>query len=683
MKQFFTLAELAALNLPGLPPSEKSLDNYARQHWRADQSLAHRVAGKTKPVWHYHFSLLPREAQNRLLVVHSAPANDDIDAAAEKKKALWARFEALSFDQKTTCEERLKVLNFAADMQAGGMGATAAMTIAARRYEISPRTLFNWQELTRGYDRADWLAALAPAFGKTAERSECHDKAWEFIKSDFLRPEKPAFTACYRRLCQAAKKHGWEPIPSERSLRRRFDAEVSKAVQLLARSGKEKAKALYPAQRRTRSHFHAMQAVNMDGHKFDVFVKVPWQDAPVRMIMLGIQDLYSGKVVAWRLSDSENKETVRLVIGDMVEKFGIPETIFLDNGRAFASKQVSGGASTRYRFKVRPEEPHGLLVTLGIKPQFTTPYSGQSKPIERAWRDLAENISKHPFCAGAYTGNKPDAKPENYMSRAIPLDDFRVHVMRQVAEHNAQTGRLSAACKGRSFDETFEASMRDPATIVGYPTAAQRSLWLLASELITARKGSGEIHFSGNRYWSPELNQHAGRKVTIRFDPDNLHASVKVYDTANVLICEAPCIDNAGFNNSEDGRIHAKKRRNHIKAKAMEREAHAALSAQQLADILYKGELDSVPELPPMRPSVPRLITTRSSQAAAIQVEAISDEAFADSFSKNLARMTGGASIIEFPQGNGPESIASGRPHEPNSSEYGSGKKKGGKTPAQ
>lgn len=150
-----------------------------------------------------------------------------------------------------------------------------------------------------------------------------------------------------------------------------------------------------------------------------------------------------------------------------------------------------------------------------------------------------------------------------------------------------------------------------------------------------------------------------------------------------MLICDAPCIDNAGFDNSEDGRIHAKKRRNHLKAKAAEREAHAALSAQQLSDVLYKGELDSVPELPPMRPSVPRLITTRSSQAAAMPVDAISDEAFADNFSKNLARMTGGASILEFPQGNGPAGTASGRQHEPKSSAYGSGKKKGGKNPAR
>src|SRR5690606_30876154 len=119
--------------------------------------------------------------------------------------------------------------------------------------------------------------------------------------------------------------------------------------------------------------------------------------------------------------------------------------------------------------------------------------SGQSKPIERAFRDLAENIAKHPFCAGAYTGNTPDAKPENYASRAIPFAEFSAHVDRMIAEHNARPGRKAGNAKGRSFDETFAASLEDPASLVRWPTENQRALWLLAAERIRTKKGSGHI----------------------------------------------------------------------------------------------------------------------------------------------------------------------------------------------
>ncbi len=167
---------------------------------------------------------------------------------------------------------------------------------------------------------------------------------------------------------------------------------------------------------------------------------------------------------------------------------------------------------TRFRFKVREEDPMGLLTTLGVNVTWTLPYSGQSKPIERAWRDLTDVISRHPAVAGAYTGPNTNEKPENYMSRAIPLADFQAHCSARIAEHNAQVGRRAKACAGRSFDETFAASLAQPTTIVRWPTSAQKVLWLLASEAVTLRKGSGEVHFQGNRYWSPETQSVCGQE---------------------------------------------------------------------------------------------------------------------------------------------------------------------------
>lgn len=647
MKQFYTIAELIAANLPDLPRTEKSLDNLARAKWRGNEATARRVKGKTKPVWEYHVSLLPQSAQTRLLIVHSAPANDDKDLKAQEKKALWQRYDTLPAHHKTICETRLRTLQMADELERAGMSAKAAVLMACNKGGVEKSALYEWRRMVEGIDRQDWLAALAPNYTNERSRSECHPKAWEYLASDYLRAEAPKFSTCYRRLIKVAQNQGWSPIPHERSLRRRLDVEVSAAVQHLARKGKEKSKGLYPAQRRTRSHLHAMQMVNMDGHKLDVFVSVPWSEQPVRMFLLGIQDLYSGKIVAWRISDSENKETVRLVIGDMVERFGIPDRIYLDNGRSFASKWISGGATTRYRFKVREEDPEGLLVTLGIEPRWTNPYSGQSKPIERAWGDLAENISKHPYCAGAYTGNKPDAKPENYGRRAVPLEGFRAHVAREIAEHNARSGRKSQTCKGRSFDETFQASI-DAGAIVRWPTAAQRSLWLLASEVIRAQKGSGEIHYHGNRYWSRELNQYAGQKVTIRFDPDNLHGSIRVYDLKNTLICEAPCIADAGFDDQEAARQHARKRRDYQKAVAAEKAATAALTAAQLAELLTKGEPATPQPVEPIRPKITRLST---GNLALKQQPAADDGAFEDSFSRALSRVSGERAVIQFPKG--------------------------------
>ncbi|MCF1485051.1 DDE-type integrase/transposase/recombinase [Agrobacterium vitis] len=684
MKEWFSLAELAQMQLPDLPHNMAGLHRVATEaNWREHPTHARKVKGPTKPVWLYHIALLPAPARTRIEMAASAVAPEEWDAIRTRKNQLWARFERLSNEHRDICKARLSVLCRVETLAAQkGVSRAAAIAIATSEAEVQKSTYYEWKGLTEGLDRDDWLAALAPSFspavdGVVADVADCHPDAWTFLKSDYLRPEKPAFSACYRRMMTVAKREKWAPIPSERSLRRRFEREVGKAVTLFKREGRDKAKALYPAQRRSRAHLHAMQMVNMDGHKVDVFVSVPWKKEPTRMFIIGIQDLFSGKILSWRLSESETWEAVRLVIGDMVEAFGIPEDIYLDNGRAFASKWITGGTVNRFRFKVKPEDPRGLLTTLGVEVHWTRPYSGQSKPIERAWRDLAENIAKHPFCAGAYSGNKPDAKPWNYMERAIPLEDFRMHVAAQIVEHNAQAGRRAENCKGRSFDETFAASMAAPSTIVRVPSNAQAALWLLASEAIKTQKSNGGIHFQGNRYWSGELNQWAGKQVIIRFDPDFLHKPIKVYDLKNRLICEAACVDDAGFKSRDDARAHSRLASTHTKAVAAKAEAEAALSAQQLGEIYYKGSKPPKPADVPetVRPAVTRLIT-RSQQVEA-PVDAISDQHFEDSFSRALGLVQGGG-VIEFPRGNSPVSrVSDTGKNEPKSIAYGSGKKKG------
>ncbi|WP_349433608.1 transposase domain-containing protein [Pararhizobium sp. A13] len=651
IKEWFTLVELAEAKLPGLPTSARRMrDQAERCGWDLNPGKV-RKAEQRGGGMEYHVSVLPSAAGAKLAYLHTAEVvTDDLD----RSKMLWTRFEALSSEHKTICSERLATLTEVEEMRASGIKAGDAVGYCSKKAGIATATYYEWRQMVEGWPRRDWLAALAPSFspvasGVVADTADCHPKAWEYLKSDFLRPEKPKFSACFRRMEKIAKREGWLPILSERTLRRRLEKEVGKAVALLTREGKDKARTLYPAQRRTRAHLHAMQMANMDGHKVDVFVSVPWSKKPVRFILLGIQDLFSGKIVAWRLTEAETWESVRLCIGDMVEAFGIPEAIYLDNGKAFSSKWITGEARQRFRFKVREEDPRGLLATLGVETHFTRPYAGQSKPIERAWGDLAENIAKHPFCAGAYTGNKPSAKPENYMSRAIPFEEFKAHVAAQVEEHNAQTGRRAENCKGRSFDETFAASMALSSTIVRVPSPAQASLWLLASEAIKARPGSGEIHYQGNRYWSRELNQWAGQKVIIRFDPDALHEPVKVYDLKNRLICEAQCVADAGFDNIDDARMHARALKTHQKAVAAAAEAHTALTARQLGEIYYRGSKPAAPaKAEPIRPAVTRLVTGNLAQAAE---HAVDIDEFNESFSRGLARATGGASILEFPKG--------------------------------
>ncbi|WP_455466616.1 transposase domain-containing protein [Bartonella sp. B39] len=660
MKEWFSIAELAALALPGLPSTYKSLDNHGRTYWRKNSIFSRKVRRKTKPVWEYHVSLLPERSRAVLLMQQREIAVFQNTEESTQKEDIWLRYDGLSKAHKSRCEERLKMLCFMDDLLLAGMGVHDAASLSAVKFGVSRRSVFNWRERVEGYERCDWLAALAPSYGEEscAQFAPCHEGAWEVLCSDYLRPSRPAFSACYRRMVTVAREKGWVPIPSERALRRRFNKEISKAVVTLAREGEEKAKKLYPAQRRDRSALHALQAVNMDGHKLDVFVQVPWAEKPVRLYLIAIQDLYSGKILSWRLSDAETWEIVRLVIGDMVEAYGIPERMTLDNGRAFTSKWISGGVQNRFRFKIKPDDPQGLLTSLGVQLQWTTPYSGQSKPIERAWRDLAEAISKHPCCAGAYTGNKPDAKPEDYGRRAIGFEEFKAHVGAQIVAHNAQEGRTAVNCAGRSFDVTFAESLQSDGTIIRQATAAQRALWLLTSEALRTQKGTGEIHFYGNRYWARALNEHAGERVIVRFDPDHLHQDLRVYDLNNRLLCMASYLSDVGFYDQQAARLNGRLRKEYVRAVKAEKQLAAQLAPDQLADVYRRIEQggEELKSKLAVKPKVSRLMPNNVGNLApkADDDEALDAKEFSQSLHKALRRLSAfneGREVIKFPRG--------------------------------
>nr|WP_278437076.1 transposase domain-containing protein [Brucella anthropi] len=661
MNQWFSIPALVELRLPGMPTNATGLKRLADERgWKDQPEKTRLIAGKTKPTREFHASLFPSLAQAKLARMGAEDA--ERAATREKRKALyWRTFDAMTDEQKQFCQMRFNCITAVENAIAGNAHAFSQtkkiediLSEILPRYGVRKSRYYALRAILNGVDREDWLAALAPAYAATGEVkavAECHPTAWAALKSDYLRPEEPKFSACYRRVVEAAKKHGWAPIPSERSLRRRMDSEVDKAAQIYARKGKKRAEQLYPAQTRTKTHLHALEIVNTDGHQLDLFVWTPWnKDKPERVILLGIQDVYSGKVLSWRLCEAETWHVVRACIGDVIEDYGIFEHIYMDNGRAFASKMISGGAKSRNRFKITEDEVAGLLRTLDIEPHFTKPYSGQSKPIERAWRDLAEEIAKHPAMSGCYTGNKPDAKPENYRERAIPLDVLQKHVAERIAEHNARTGRRSETAAGRSFDETFDESMRHPATIIRRATEAQRTLWMLAAKVITASKRDGALKFNGNTYWSADLNQWLGKKLTVRFDPDRLHEPVKVYDPDGRFICDAGCTDKAGFNDSLAAHQHEKRRRTFKKRTKAVADMHREFTPMQLGE-LYEDAQPTKPAAP-VRPAITRIVTGNLAIEQEEVTDAITDEEFEARFQRGLSFVSGDSSIIPFPAGN-------------------------------
>lgn len=593
-RTWWTVDQLAEAGLPDVPRTARGVAMKADgEGWRSRAGLARRREGRGGG-WEYHWTLLPLRARTKLLADAALPAPEKpVDRDAQ-----WAWFEGLPDAVKDKARARLAVLAQVEALEAAGLGRHTAVGAVARASGRGARTIWTWIAMVEGIAVADRLAWLAPrnqAEGVARPQPKaCSPEFFDALKADYLRLACPPFADSFRRAMRLAEKDGWDTLP-ERTMRRMLDREVSKPVQVLMRKGIEALRRLYPAQMRDKSDMCALEGVNADFHKFDVFVR--WPDGTVgRPQLVCFQDIYSDFVLSWRIDVSANSTAVLLAAGDMIEDWGIPQHVLLDNGREFAAKAVTGGASTRYRFKVKDDDIPGLFTMLGCTIHWATPYSGQSKPIERTFRDMASSIAKDPRFDGAWTGNRPDAKPEDYGSRAVSLEDFARVVGEGIAEHNARPDRRSTTAFGRSFAEVFHESYA--AAPVRKATDAQRRLWMLGAEGVRCATKNGQISFIDNEFWEPWLLDHAGERVVIRFDPADVQdGGLHVYALGGAYLGHVGCIKRGKFFGMDDARMHAKLRGDFLRAVRATAKAEQRLTAAELG-----RALDRLPAAPVAAP---------------------------------------------------------------------------------
>lgn len=634
-KSWFTAAELAELALPGLPRTKRKVNERADgEAWKAqiDASgipLARARKGRGGGI-EFHIELLPAAAKAALvergILFVSSKTNMPVIIAPglpvpanDSPAHIWTWFDGQSDKVKDEAQRRAMILVDVDAYVAAGTTKSDAVNRAAQSSGESASTLWNWLALVKGVASSDRLPLLAPRRKGGGKQAQIDPTLWNELLSDYLRLSQPPFSDCYRRIEEQAGLMG-VALPHPKTLLRRLEAEVPPAVIALKREGKEAVRHMLPPQTRSVADLHAMQIVNIDGHKADVFVN--WgkdangKDIIIRPTIVAIQDVYSRKFLAWRIARSEDTVTARLVFADLFRKWGIPEFVLSDNGRAFASKELTGGARTRFRFKIRDEDPTGILIALGIKMMWALPFRGQSKPIERGFRDFCSAIAKLPAFEGAYTGNTPLAKPENYGERAIPVEEFCRVWDAGIERHNAQLGRRTEMGGGqRSFDQVFDESYARSS--IGKATDEQLRMALLAGDHVRTDRATGAVRVLGNSYWTRELAQVAGEKVTIRFDPDDLSLPVHVYDTAGRFLITAPMLMATGFRDVASANERKRLEKN---AQKTAREAARALDLLSADELAERQSMRTIaPVEPSVRPAATRMVRHRGQTAAALK----------------------------------------------------------------
>lgn len=539
------------------------------------------VYGNGGPALAVHFSDLPSETQvaylQRRAGVDPAGTNPD----------LWTEYGKATPKAIAEAERRYVAIRALQDRL--DQGATFGRALAATVEEsgVPELSLRRWYARIDGKPRPDWLPSLTPNWKPGVGRKITIPKeAWTFFityieKASARTPIRKA----YLETAKVAAVNGWL-WPGYKTVLRCWNA-MDAGLKALLRSGDKAFDKTQPAIERSVAHLEAMRIVNLDGRKADVFVI--WEDGTVgRPIVIAIQDVFSRKTLGWRVSKTEDADTTKLVILDVVDRYGLFDALRTDNGRAFTSRKISGGTPHRFRGKA-DDERIGLLTLMGAQVGFALPERGQSKPIERAFRDVASEIDTCPEFREAYCGNRPDAKPEDFTGKPVPIALFREVYDRELKALNARPGRRTEMGKGKlSFDEVFSDSYaRRPRRDL---TAAQRRFFMRDMIYLKPNNDTGALTSHGFRYWSPEhqntLLAHRYAKVAVLFDPTDRSKPVMVLNKDGRMIVDSlPCLKKGKFDSTDDARQHAR-------GKAQRRKA--AIAAKKALNLMNDAELNNL-----------------------------------------------------------------------------------------
>lgn len=623
MSEWITARQIASAGLPDLPSSRFRIREYAKRHnWKSREVAGAGLRGGARV--EYHISNLT-EAQQAALIEYfargqksalpavvadsdsGAGATPAIEPATQAAVISGERYERATAKAKRRAESRLNAVVFATELIDSGLHtAQDADAKAADKFGVSAAAVQRWRTLLKDVPREGWLGALIDDHHGNPREPRYDERIFEWFKSDYLRMDRPPAQACYRRAIAIAREQGVEEsrIPECITLVRRLRRALPWQSIKFAREGHAALHRTSPAQRRDRSGFHALEAVNGDGYRWNVAVVWPGGEVS-RPVMWSWQDIYSGMILAWRIDKTENAGLIRLVIGDLVRDWGIPELFVLDNTMAAANKWLTGRAPTRHRFKIKSDDPMGTIILLGSNVTNTTPgtVGAPAKPIERVHGDFDRDIARHPALAKAWLGTNPMTRPDA-AREPVPYAKFIEIVRQGINEHNSRPGRRTPVCSGRSFEEVFRESYEK--SVIRKATAEQLRLCMLAAEHVLCRKRDGAFELRGNVYYSEATAALAGQRVVLRFDPENLRQSVFIYASDGRYIGEAQCRLPVGFADADAAREHNRLRRANLRRHKQIVRAEKTMSELQLAAMLPKS-----PDPEPVSARVVRLVKLR------------------------------------------------------------------------
>lgn len=561
MKTHYSVAELLALELEGLPKTQKGLDKFlARNAFKYKEFPSRGKGGLRKeyelPKELMELIVLKTIKKNVPIISELVVTNSNIvtttDAKGPTELMNWQRdiaenrlFVVRYIQQqikqgakKTPVIEKFitdaNALLLPVEMQDAVSKANAK---AGEDRTVSRRSVFDWIKTVEDAEKhkINVISVLAPK----ARQANVPAWATDLLKL-WAQPQKPTLAAVLELLPNYLKDD--VPCPTYSQAYRFINEKMGNVEAQRGRMGSRELKNLKPFIRRDTEQLLPTDVYTADGHCFDAEVAHPMHGKPFRPEITAIIDVATRRLVGWSIDLAESGWAVLDAVRMSACECGIPAIFYVDNGSGYKNQMM--GAKGR-----------GVMARLNTEMSHALPYNSQAKGlIERShqsiWIKAAKNLP-------SYIGKDMDAEASNKMFKLtrseikqigvskglIAWTDFLNFAAQVVSDYNNKphsslkriTDPVTLKKRYLSPLEAWNEALEMGAPIDRVEDWDAEDLFRPYEERKVRR---GEIELFGNRYFSQDLSEYHGDTVLVGYDIHNAD-QITVRDEDGRLICYA------------------------------------------------------------------------------------------------------------------------------------------------
>ncbi|MDE6779960.1 MAG: Mu transposase C-terminal domain-containing protein [Ruminococcus sp.] len=504
---------------------------------------------------------LPQEAQNRYNGVERKPELlIERYSLTQIKKAEYKASIVLDFQRSGVSAEKF--------IQDFNLKNNECFTI---------RQLYHWQ---KKYKDSGIEALIDTRGGYNKGACSISESAWDMFYTLYMTLQRRSIQWCYDKT-----KLAFPDVPSVSAFKRKVRTIPEYAI-LKYRGGTKAFNDAMPHMIRDKSDVMSNDIWCSDHHRADVFVKNDTGHV-IRPWITVFTDIRSTKVMSFIVREADpNTTVVKKCLRLGIEKYGVPNEIYIDNGKDYKAKELS------------EEYPLSVMNVLGIGKVTATPYHGQAKPVERFFRTLEERFGKMFY---SYAGNDAKKRPEHMQKtnkvldgdKNIPTLEYYVEKLTEYINEYNNTAHHGDGMDGKTPNQVYSENITEIREI-----GDSNALRLLFGKTVERTVQKNGIAMYNNTFTNNDgkLIPYYDRKVMVTYDPDDLE-TVYIFDTDYNYICSASAKLKTPFRNcNEEDYIRAGKEKRAVRQLAKKykpkqcKSTFDLIAEYQLEELNYKEE---------------------------------------------------------------------------------------------